>query len=114
MFLGHYGVALAAKRAGPRVGLGMLILAAQWADLLWPILLLAGVERVAFTPGITVMNPIDFVVYIPDLPIFPGGPKVGLGLWNSPLATHALEVLILATGLVIYLRTTAARDRVGT
>ena len=59
MFLGHYGVAFGAKRAAPRVGLGVLILAAQWAALLWPILLLTGVERVAFTPGITAMNPLS-------------------------------------------------------
>src|SRR5215217_7264954 len=33
MFLGHYGVALAAKRVAPRVSLGVLVAAAQLADL---------------------------------------------------------------------------------
>jgi hypothetical protein len=42
MILGHYGVALAAKRIAKRTSLGTLIFAAQWADLLWPILLLTG------------------------------------------------------------------------
>jgi hypothetical protein len=37
MFLGHFGVALAAKKVAPRTSLGVLLLAAQFADLLWPI-----------------------------------------------------------------------------
>jgi hypothetical protein len=63
MFLGHYAVALAAKRAAPRTSLGTLIFAAQWLDELWPILLLAGVERVRIVPGLTAANPLDFVSY---------------------------------------------------
>ena len=39
MFLGHFGVALAAKKVAPRTSLGVLVLAAQLADLLWPIFL---------------------------------------------------------------------------
>ena len=39
MFVGHFGAALAAKRAAPRVSLGTLFLSFQFADLLWPILL---------------------------------------------------------------------------
>ena len=46
MVLGHYGVALAAKRWAPRTSLGNLVLAAQLADEVWPLLLLLGVERV--------------------------------------------------------------------
>ena len=63
MFLGHYAVALAAKRAAPRTSLGTLIFAAQWLDELWPILLLAGVERVRIVPGLMAANPLDFVSY---------------------------------------------------
>ena len=51
MFIGHYGVALAAKRTAPRVSLGMLIIAAQLVDLVWPMLLLLGVERVSIVPN---------------------------------------------------------------
>ena len=48
MFLGHFGVALAAKKAAPKTSLGALVFAAQFADLLWPILLLeACADRVA-------------------------------------------------------------------
>ncbi len=46
MFIGHFAVALAAKRAAPRASLGTLTLAAQLLDLLWPVFLLAGFERV--------------------------------------------------------------------
>ena len=42
MFIGHYGAAMAAKKLAPRTSLGMLVFAAQFLDLLWPILLLAG------------------------------------------------------------------------
>lgn len=63
MFLGHFGVAFAAKRAAPEVSLGTLFAAAQAADLLWPNLVLAGVERVEVEPGATVVTPLDFVHY---------------------------------------------------
>jgi len=63
MFVGHFAVALAAKRLAPRVSLGTLFLAAQFIDLLWPTLLLLGVERVRIAPGITAMTPLDFVHY---------------------------------------------------
>lgn len=63
MFLGHFAVALAAKKAAPAVSLGMLFLAAQLADLVWPLLVLAGIEAVAIQPGITAVTPLDFVHY---------------------------------------------------
>jgi membrane-bound metal-dependent hydrolase YbcI (DUF457 family) len=63
MFLGHYGLALAAKRVAPRTSLGALAFAAQWLDELWPILLLAGVERVRIVPGLMAASPLDFVHY---------------------------------------------------
>ena len=63
MFLGHFGVAFGAKRYAPTVGLGSLFLAAQFVDLLWPVLLLAGMERVAIVPGITAATPLDFQSY---------------------------------------------------
>jgi membrane-bound metal-dependent hydrolase YbcI (DUF457 family) len=63
MFLGHFGLALAAKRIAPRTGLGTLGAASQWVDLLWPVLLLAGLERVRIAPGDTVWTPLAFVHY---------------------------------------------------
>ncbi|MFD2934853.1 hypothetical protein [Spirosoma flavum] len=63
MFLGHFGVGLASKPLQPRVSLGTLFLAAQLADLLWPTLLLLGVERVEIRPGLLAASPFDFVYY---------------------------------------------------
>ncbi len=63
MFVGHIGVALAAKRAAPRTSLGTLVAAAVWIDLVWPVLLLAGVERVRIDPGNTAFTPLDFEWY---------------------------------------------------
>src|SRR5512140_353605 len=63
MFLGHIGVALAAKRAAPRTSLGTLVAASVWIDLVWPVLLLAGVERVRIDPGNTAVTPLDFEHY---------------------------------------------------
>lgn len=162
MFLGHYGVAFAAKRAAPRTSLGTLTFAAQLLDELWPIFLLVGLERVRIVPGLMATSPLDFVHYPishslataigwavivgagyflvrryrrgawvvgmlvlshwfldapmhrPDLPLWPGSSiLVGAGLWNSVAATLLIEVLVFAIGLAIYLRTTRARDRVG-
>lgn len=63
MFLGHFAVALGAKKAAPKTSLGTLVLAAQLADLLWPIFLLLGWEQVRIAPGITRVTPLDFVSY---------------------------------------------------
>ena len=52
MFIGHFAVGFAAKRVAPRVSLGTLFLAAQFIDLLWPTLLLLGVERVSIDPAL--------------------------------------------------------------
>ena len=63
MFIGHFGVALAAKKGAPRTSLGTLVMAAQFVDLIWPIFLLLGVERVIIAPGTTAVTPLDFISY---------------------------------------------------
>lgn len=63
MFLGHFGVGFGAKAAAPKASLGVLFLAAQFVDLLWPTLLLIRAEEVAIAPGITKVTPLDFVDY---------------------------------------------------
>ena len=40
----------------------------------------------------------DLLVHRPDLELFPGGAKVGLGLWNYPVAEQAVEIGLLAVG----------------
>lgn len=63
MFIGHYAVGLAAKRVAPRTSLGWLILAPTLADLLWPVFLLLGAERVRPVPGGPPFLTLDFVSY---------------------------------------------------
>ncbi|NEU09690.1 hypothetical protein GZH53_15285 [Flavihumibacter sp. R14] len=63
MFLGHFAIALGAKKAAPRVSLGILFLSAQFLDLLWPTLLLLGIESVEIQPGITAFTPLNFTSY---------------------------------------------------
>ena len=162
MFIGHHAAAFIGKRAAPRVGLGTLMAAALWLDLLWPFLTLAGLERFRIDPGNTAFTPIDFhdypwshsllavlgwsaawavgyrltrkpwrdalvvgaavlshwvldfLTHRPDLPLWPGGPEVGLGLWNSKPLTVLVEGSLFAVALGLYLRMTKSRDRTGT
>ncbi len=51
MFIGHYALALAAKRTAPRTSLGTLFAATSLADLLWPVFLLFGWEQAHVVPG---------------------------------------------------------------
>ena len=161
MFIGHFGAGLAAKALAPRVSLGSLFLAAQFIDLVWPTLLLLGLERVRIAPGITAVTPLDFehypfthslaavllwgagfavvyrliskdfrsalllgvlvvshwlldlVVHRPDLPLYPGSAKVGLGLWDSVAGTLIVELAVFGLGAALYLRTTRSKDRIG-
>lgn len=63
MFIGHFAVAFAAKRATPRTSLGTTFVAAQLADLLWPIFLLLGWERVRVTSSANPFLILDFTHY---------------------------------------------------
>ena len=159
MFLGHFALALASKKAAPKASLGTLVLSAQFADCLWPVLLLLGVEQVRIVPGLMRASPFDFVsypishsllmqlvwgllfgvVYLlwrrdirtalvvgallpthwlldyfahrPDMPFYPGGgPKVGLGMWNSLPLTLLVEYGMFAVGVVIYLTSTRPKS----
>jgi hypothetical protein len=51
VFIGHPGVALANKAAAPRIGLGMLFIAAMWLDLIRPAFPLLGIETVGIDPA---------------------------------------------------------------
>ena len=160
MFLGHYGLALAAKSAMKDSSLGTAVMLGNLADELWPILLCLGVEHVdvrAAPPNLqfvfvsypwshgllslavigalvgavlawrkrrraTVLIGAGLVVshwfldlpfHLPDLPLWPGGPRVGLGLWHSVPVTLLCEALLFVGGVVIYMRSTRAKDRVG-
>src|SRR5580765_1936580 len=63
MFIGHFAVGLAAKRVAPSVSLGTLFVACELLDLIWPVFVLAGIERVRIDPGNTAFTPLDFISY---------------------------------------------------
>ena len=63
MFIGHYAVGLASKRAAPHASLGVLIAAPILLDLLWPIFLLIGREHVVIQPNSNPFLRLDFVSY---------------------------------------------------
>ena len=130
MFVGHYGVSLAAKKVAPSVSLATLFVAVQLLDVGWSLLVLLGVEKVRIVPGITATNPLDlyympythslvaavlshwildFLVHRPDLPLYGDSAKVGMGLWNFPASALVLEVAFLFGGLWLYFQTGAAR-----
>ncbi|HZN85785.1 MAG TPA: hypothetical protein VFB53_03270 [Burkholderiales bacterium] len=63
MFIGHAAVAFAAKPLAPRTSLALLLAAAFWVDMVWPLFLLLGIERVKIDPGNTAFTPLDFLHY---------------------------------------------------
>ena len=63
MFIGHFGVGFAAKKVVKKTSLGTLFLASQFVDLLWPILLILGIEKVEINPVNTGLTPLNFVYY---------------------------------------------------
>ena len=63
MFIGHYGVALVAKKVDKNISLGLLFFATQFVDILFFVLILMGIERMSIVPGITAANPLDFTYY---------------------------------------------------
>ena len=56
MFIGHFALGFGAKRFAPQVSLGILFLACQLADLIWPNLVLLGIETLKIQPGATAMT----------------------------------------------------------
>jgi hypothetical protein len=86
MFIGHYGVSLALKRARPSLSLGGLFLAVQLLDVFFCLFVLLGVEKMRIVPGFTAYNAYDlyFMPYTHSL--------LGALLWA---AAAALAVLLL-------------------
>ena len=80
MFIGHFAVALAAKKAAPRVSLGTLFISVQLLDLIWPVLVLAGIEHVRIDVNATLVTPLDFY----DYPI--SHSLLGTLVWDALLA----------------------------
>jgi len=56
---------------------------------------------------------LDLLVHRPDLPLYDNTHKLGLGLWNYPMPTFALEAAILFGGMWLYMRSTKGGSSVG-
>jgi hypothetical protein len=63
MFVGHYGLAFAAKRLEPRLSLVGASIAAQLVDLLFLGFALLGVEQIRIVPGFAAASHYQFVSY---------------------------------------------------
>lgn len=168
MFLGHFGVAFALKRAEPKISLGTLFIATQLVDLLWGAFLLLGWEHVRVLPdenplltlqfydypishslvaalawglvatalyyswptrdttrhwqasvlvgaAVTSHWLLDLLVHVRDLPLAGNDSlKVGLGLWRHVGPSVALELLVLAGGVALYVTGRTRRHPVRT
>lgn len=66
MFVGHFAVGLAGRRLTPGISLAIWFFAAQLLDVIWPVLILAGVEHVRIEPaapnGFLVLNFYDYPI----------------------------------------------------
>jgi len=63
MFIGHYALALSAKKIDKLPSLAIMFVAVQLLDLLWPIFVLLGFETFEIEVGNTAMTPLHFVSY---------------------------------------------------
>jgi hypothetical protein len=101
MFVGHFALGFAAKRAAPRLSLALLFAACQLADILWPVFVAAGLESVRIAPGITAFTPLDFVSYPYSHSL------VALSLWGALLGSVCWlsgvggRASLLVAGLVV-------------
>lgn len=63
MFIGHFAVGLASKRISKLPSLAVMFIAVQFMDLIWPILVLLGIESFRIEEGVTKLTPLDFTYY---------------------------------------------------
>ena len=63
MFIGHYALALAAKKVDNLPSLAITFIAVQFLDLIWPIFVLLGIETFAIEVGNTALTPLNFISY---------------------------------------------------
>jgi hypothetical protein len=63
MFIGHFAVAFALARFFPQVPLLVPLIAVSFPDLLWPLLVLSGAEKVRIDPDSPLQKHIVFMKY---------------------------------------------------
>jgi membrane-bound metal-dependent hydrolase YbcI (DUF457 family) len=93
-----------------------LLFLVVWGVLLaWLYRLIAGNGHIFEVLAALVVSHwvLDVVTHRPDMPLYPGGAKLGLSLWSSIPATVAVETAMFAAGVWIYARTTRAKNAVG-
>ena len=94
-----------------------LFMAVLWAVGIGLVYFLARRYRVgAWVVGLAVLSHwfLDAPMHRPDLPLWPGSHLlIGAGLWRSVAATVVIEAVVFVGGMVIYVRTTRARDAIG-
>jgi hypothetical protein len=103
VFIGHYGVSLAAKRWAPRLSLGWLFLAVQVLDLLFATFVLVGIEKMAIVPGFTAYNPYD-LFFMPYSHSLVGALvwSVLLGLLTRVLVGREGRIAALVVGACVF------------
>ncbi len=160
MTAGHFGLAAGVKAPAPRVPLWALMFSTYLLDVVFIILVGAGVEnfgplvpgqpagygevaiqalyshslvgaafialiagllarqawgeRAGVVIGAVVMSHwfLDLLVHRPDMPILPGNagglPLLGFGLWNYPLLSAAIELVLALGGTYLYYQSAQA------
>ena len=63
MFIGHFAAGFVTKKVNTSIPLVIMFIAVQFLDLLWPVLVLLGIETVSIEEGITKLTPLDFTFY---------------------------------------------------
>lgn len=56
---------------------------------------------------------LDMLSHVPDMPLYPGGPLLGLGLWNSVAATIVVEGALFGASVWLYAKATRPVDQLG-
>ncbi|PJZ25642.1 hypothetical protein CH352_02700 [Leptospira hartskeerlii] len=72
MFIGHYSVSFATKKAEPKTPLWATFVGVQFVDILFMIFILFGIEGIRFVPGFTEVNNFD-LYYMPITHSLVGG-----------------------------------------
>jgi hypothetical protein len=94
-----------------------LLMSIVWATafaLIYHLITHYRAGAIAIWVGVVSHWVLDWITHRPDMPLYPGGgPKFGLGLWNSVPGTMMVELSMFAVGVLFYMQTTRARDRIG-
>jgi len=85
MFIGHFAVALGAKKFAPKQSIATMFIAAKFLDLLWPLLVIFGIENVSVDHTITEVTPFIFH--------YPYSHSLGMSLIWSVLAYGIFKML---------------------